>query len=425
MHQLYPYQTIGKKALLANDRFILGDEMGLGKTVQVLMALTPEHLPAVVVCPASVRMVWADEVTKWRPELTTDVIETGKHKTKWGSDITITSYDLFGKVKMNPPRTVICDEAHYLQNRQARRTRVVAKASADRRTWFLTGTPMWSKPKSLYVLVKLCGAWKGGYQEYAEQFCDAGWKYNPYTGASQWDDSGASNLGQLNRLLAPIMLRRMKADVLKDLPQKTRQIIKVAGGISDQEKKVDSFDPKSVCDGWIPPGPIATAIRETAVLKVPAMLEHIKLVLASEHKVVIFAWNIDVMDMLAGALRSFGVVRIDGGVKLKDRWAAVKRFQQHDDTRVFIGQTIAAGTGLTLTAASTVIFAQPDWTPANLMQAEDRVHRISQDRKVLVQYLVTKGSIEEAMLSNVLSKMRIAEQVLKTKETGFDEYQEE
>jgi SWI/SNF-related matrix-associated actin-dependent regulator 1 of chromatin subfamily A len=155
------------------------------------------------------------------------------------------------------------------------------------------------------------------------------------------------------------------------------------------------------------------------------MLEHIKLVLASEHKVVIFAWNIDVMDMLAGALRSFGVVRIDGGVKLKDRWAAVKRFQQHDDTRVFIGQTIAAGTGLTLTAASTVIFAQPDWTPANLMQAEDRVHRISQDRKVLVQYLVTKGSIEEAMLSNVLSKMRIAEQVLKTKETGFDEYQEE
>ncbi len=416
MLPLYPFQKDGRRALRAHPRFILADEMGLGKTVQVLAALRADFLPVVVICPASVRLVWADEVAKWRPELSVDVITHGKQKAT-GADITVTSYELFGKVKTPKPNTVVCDEAHYLQNKDSQRTRRISTAvgaasgSDAMRVWLLTGTPLWSRPRSLYPLLYITGAYLKPYHGYATQFCDAGQKYIPGVGYA-WDDSGASNLDELAEVVAPFMLRRLKADVLKELPEKQRQVIKTNTGLSHAEKDVKDFDPASVAEGTIPPGPIATAIRETALLKVPAVVDHVKMVLTSERKVVLFAWNRDVMDDLAAALAPYGVARVDGNVTLPKRWAAVKAFQNNPRTRIFLGQTVAAGTGLTLTAANTVIFAQPDWTPANILQAEDRVHRISQTKKVLVQYLITRGSIEESMLSNVLSKMSIATAVL-------------
>lgn len=406
---LYPFQVEGRDALHANRRFLLADEMGLGKSAQVLAALDQGTLPAVVVCPASVRFVWADEVAKWRPELSVDVIASGKQAPA-GADITVISYELFGRVRLRRPATLICDEAHYLQGRDTRRTRTVAGAAGKAtdpdglRVWLLTGTPIWSRPRSLFPLLVVLGLWRGTYWEFAREFCGA-------TMANGWDDTEATNLAGLRALLAPALLRRLKADVLDQLPDKVRQVVKVAGRLSDAEIEVGPFDPSNVRGGWIPPGPIATAIRETAMARLPETLAHLRLLLETEDKLVVFAWNRDVLDGLAAGLDSYGLVRLDGATPLDARAAAVHDFQ-NGRPRVFLGQTVAAGTGVTLTAARVAVFAQPDWTPANLLQAEDRVHRIGQRDAVLVQYLVTRGSIEERMLASVLKKARIAGEIV-------------
>lgn len=406
---LYPFQVGGRDALRANRRFLLADEMGLGKSAQVLAALEPHHLPAVVVCPASVRLVWRDEVAKWLPGATVEVVESGRQTVR-PADVTAISYDLFGSKPVRRPRLLVFDEAHYLQSRVSRRTSMAIAAAGNGfkpdglPAWMLTGTPIWSRPRSLFPLLVMLGVWRGTYWEYAREFCGA-------TMANGWDDTGATNLEELSALLSPRMLRRLKADVLTQLPDKTRQVVTVAGRLSDAEKEVGAFDPATVRGGWIPPGPIATAIRETALARLPETLAHLRMLLESEDKLVVFAWNRDVLDGLAAGLASYGVARIDGATSLDDRATAVRRFQE-GVPRVFLGQTVAAGTGLTLTAARVVVFAQPDWTPANLLQAEDRVHRLGQRDSVLIQYLVTRGSIEAVMLASVLKKMRVAKQVL-------------
>jgi len=414
--KLYDYQLAGVKFLRNNSRCILGDQMGLGKTPQVLMALTADHYPVVVVCPASVRMVWEQEAAKWNPEDTTQVIRTGKDKST-GADITIISYDLFGKVKMKRPRTMVVDEAHYCQSRKTRRTKTISSASHGMNLWLLTGTPLWSRPRSLFPLLDMVGGWSGSYNEYAKRFCNAGYVMKPIRGRGYtrvWEDSGASNLDELADVLRPHIMRRLKAEVLKELPLKTRQIITLPSRISEAERKLGKFDFNSLKGGQIPPGPTATAIKDTALGKLKAINDHVETLLRSERKIIIFAWNREVMDRIEDANQSYGIARIDGSVSQDDRVTAVTEFQSDAERtpRIFLGQTVAAGTGLTLTAASVVVFAQPCWTPAELEQAEDRAHRIGQTSNVLIQYLVTEGSIEQVMLTNVLSKMGVAKKIL-------------
>lgn len=407
--KLHPFQLEGREALRANRRFVLGDEMGLGKSAQVLAALDADRLPAVVICPASVRLVWVDEIAKWRPGLSVDVVETGKHKPA-GADVTVISYDLFGRVRLPRPRLIVCDEAHYLQSKDSRRTRTVVAAAGNATdptclpVWLLTGTPIWSRPRSLFPLLVLCGLWPGGYWDYAQHHCGA-------SARNSWDDSGATNIEELRARFAPRLLRRLKADVLAELPEKTRQVVKVSAGLSAAELEISPLDRASVRPGAMPAGPIATAVRETAMLKLPECLAHLRLLLESETKLVVFAWNRDVLDGLEAGLGSYGVARIDGSTTSDARREAVHQFQT-GSPRVFLGQTVAAGTGLTLTASRVAVFVQPDWTPANLLQAEDRIHRIGQRYPVLVQYLVTRGSIEENMLAAVLKKAAVARRVV-------------
>ena len=424
--ELYPFQQTGVEFLRRMPRAILADEMGLGKTAQVLSALDGQR--ALVVCPASVRNVWSDEVTKWRPNLSVDVVESGKHRAS-GADITVISYDLFGKVQLKRPATIVCDEAHYLQSRNSRRTRSVyygaGEAGSDRspRLWLLTGTPLWSRPRSLFPLLHLCaGTTLGRYKDYhayAVAFCNGRMVRRPRRGgawSNVFDDTGASNLDKLHDLVAPYMVRRLKADVLADLPSKTRQFIPINSGLSKAEKDLGALDLDSLGDNGLPPGPIATAVKETALRKVGLALSHLHDVLANENKVVVFAWNLAVLDALQSGLAEYGTVRIDGSTSPADRAAAVRLFQDtHSiaNPRVFLGQTAAAGTGLTLTAARVAVFVQPDWTPATLLQAEDRIHRIGQDYPVLIQHLVTVGSVEETMLAKVRDKLDAASTVLR------------
>jgi len=347
------------------------------------------------------------------PHLTTEVVTTAKQRVK-KADITIVSYALIGKAKISKPKTIVCDEAHYLQSRSAQRTKAITEASAGLRLWLLTGTPLWSRPRSLFPLLNLVGGWDHTYFDFTRQFCNAGYVMKPIRGKGMtriWDDSGSSNLDELADVLRPHMMRRLKMDVLTELPAKTRQVIFCNNRISDEEKAVGKFDFSSMKDGSIPPGPIATAIQETAMWKMKSINDHIETVLSSENKIIVFAWNRKVMEQIERANIRYGVVRIDGSTPATDRGQIIDEFQ-NGSPRIFLGQTVAAGTGLTLTAASVVIFAQPSWTPAELEQAEDRAHRIGQKDNVTIHYLVTKGSIEQAMLKGVLSKMITSKKIL-------------
>jgi len=413
MPDLYPFQVEGARFLRQHHRCILGDQMGLGKTPQALRALTADHFPVVVVCPASVRNVWKQEAAIWRTRASVQVITNGRQEYN-GSAITVISFALLGKVKMPRPKTMIVDEAHYCQSRLSTRTKTVWSSSKGINLWLLTGTPMWSRPRSIYPLLTMVGAWKHSYHEFAVKFCNGGYVTKPVYGRGYvrvWDDSGASNLDELADISRQLLLRRLKADVLDDLPAKTRQVITVNHRLSDEEKKVGLFDFNTLKGGRIPPGPIATAIRETASWKLKSINDHIETILKSETKIIVFAWNRIIMDQIQQANLNYGVSRIDGSTKDADREDAVREFQSGRN-RIFLGNIAAAGTGITLTAASVVFFAQSTWTPAELSQAEDRAHRIGQRDNVTVQYMVTEGSIEQNMLMTVLAKMKIAEKVL-------------
>lgn len=373
--------------------------MGLGKTACVLVALRERHLPLLVVCPASVRMVWEAEVAKWRPDLSVVVIANGKQKPV-PADITVVSYELSHRVKMATPAVVVFDELHYLQNRNARRTKWAAAAvEVVGRCWMLSGTPMFRSPRSLWAPMGMLGLlppkYLSSYERYAYTFCGAYF----LRAQRRFDDRGASNLPHLRRLLEPGMFRVEKS-VLR-LPPKVRQVVRLNAQVSDAEHGLTLRDLKK---RNLVAGPVATAIKDTGLLKVQAAVAHIKDLLQVEDKLVLFAWNTDVLDALARELHGYGVAMIDGRTSDSNRRAAVAGFQE-GPARVFLGQIVAAGTGLTLTKASVAVFVQQDWTATTCLQAEDRVHRISQERPVLIQYMVTKGSIEENQVIGMVEQM--------------------
>ena len=245
-----------------------------------------------------------------------------------------------------------------------------------------------------------------------------------------------ANLDELHlRLRSQVMVRRLKADVLKELPPKRRQVIlldvadatailsaehaALSGARTAHERlraEVEAL-PHAEAVMRLRQGrllalsEIAKVRKETAMAKLPACIDHIKAVLGETGKVVCFAHHHDVLDGLAEA---FGrsAVTLDGRSNQDDRQAAVDRFQRDPSCKLFIGGLRAAGLGLTLTAASNVVFCELDWTPAMMMQAEDRCHRIGQHDSVLAQHLVIDGSIDAKMSQILIAKQAVMDAAL-------------
>jgi SWI/SNF-related matrix-associated actin-dependent regulator 1 of chromatin subfamily A len=233
------------------------------------------------------------------------------------------------------------------------------------------------------------------------------------------DVSGATNLPELQeKLRATVMVRRMKADVLNELPPKIRQIITLNGGgaavvrfneayaKAKAEKYVDAVNEMEFISG-VPIGEMAIARHEIAMEKVPQVIDYIN---EFDHPVVIFAHHKDVIQALQeGITRE--CVTVVGGQPMEERQKAVDRFQS-GEVDVFIGNIKAAGVGLTLTRASHVCMVELDWTPANVLQAEDRCHRMGQTDTVFVQHFTFQNSIEEHICKLIMEKQKIIEQAI-------------
>jgi SWI/SNF-related matrix-associated actin-dependent regulator 1 of chromatin subfamily A len=412
--KLRAYQQRGLERLLAlGGDALLADEPGLGKTAMALCYCRALAAASVlVVCPASLRLNWRKEMAMWwgaEPLLGADVL----------------SYE--GLVKavragLPPYAVAIFDEAHYLKNPAAARTKAALSVRAGRRL-FLTGTPIVNRPMDLWPILRAMGC-KMSRTAYGKRYCAGALKPVGFTRGRPskwaWDFSGASHLEELAAGLSRRwMLRRLKAEVLSELPAKTRSVIELpADGAGDPPRLlalgarlVQSWDAygerASGAAVGLMPKEIAelTAWRlETGRRKLPQVIAYLRdVLLEEEEKIVVFAWHREIIDALAAAFAAVGVAKLYGGMTDAAKDAALRAFQE-GPARLFVGQIATAGTGLTLTAAATVLFAEIDWVPGNMTQAEDRCHRIGQDSPVRVIILAQSASVDLLIASALVAK---------------------
>ena len=237
-----------------------------------------------------------------------------------------------------------------------------------------------------------------------------------------WKWDGADNLEELQEIMrSRFMVRRLKKDVLKELPAKRRQVIVLEPKpalrklIAKEMQTYDQYIVNAAADAMTYSLPAFEGISEIrkqiALKKVPYVIEHIQEVLNETDKAVVFYHHHEVGDALVSVFGS-QCVYVDGRVSLADRQRDVDRFQTDPMCRIFFGGIQAAGVGLTLTAASTVIFSELDWTPGNISQAEDRCHRIGQKESVLIQHVVLEGSLDERIVEVLISKQAVIDAAL-------------
>ena len=445
-----PFQRAGIAYASAHSNCLIADEMGLGKTIQAVGVINadPGVKTVLVICPASLKINWQRELTRWLVRPTTIGIANGG--ALQAQDIVICNYDILKKhreaLRARAWDLVICDEAHYLKNPKTQRTtEVLGKkeipAIPAKRRLFLTGTPIVNRPIELWPILHAA----------APETLGKSWRYHAtrYCAGREtrwgWDVSGASNLDELQeKLRATLMVRHLKRDVLPELPPKRRQVIELPangalGAIGAEQAGYAAHEARlaelraraelAKAGSDQDYGAAVNALREgaqaafaeisklrhdTAVAKIPAVAAHIMEALEAEGKIVVMAHHHDVINGLSAALAEAKIdyVILTGETSLTDRQAAVDRFQSVPDCRVFIGSIQAAGVGITLTASSHVIFAELDWVPGTISQAEDRTHRIGQANSVLIQHLVLEGSLDVTMAHTLVAKQEVIDSAL-------------
>lgn len=431
---LYPFQLDGVKFLEArNGNALIADSMGLGKTIQALgwLKLHPELRPAVIVVPASLKLNWEREARKWLGKNVSIAMPQGKspdRKVVWNKDLIIINYDILAywldAILQQSPAVMVVDESHYVKNIKAQRTKAVKElGKLVKHKVFLTGTPVVNHPAEFFTVLNMLEPREfNSWMRFTRRYCAA--KHNGFG----WDVSGASNTEELHgKLQGKIMLRRKKEDVLKDLPAKRRHAVPMD---IDNRKEYSAAAADLV--GWLKEkfgsGKAEKAAQAEALVQFNYLkqlaaegkrsnaVQWIKDSLDSNGKLVLFAVHHTMIDYLAEELRNYNPVVVDGRVSQEKRQAAVDAFQQDPSCRLFIGNIRAAGVGLTLTAASNVVFLELDWVPANLLQAEDRIHRIGQEAECAAWYLVAGGTIEEDIARLLDEKRQVLEAVLDGKE---------
>lgn len=346
----------------------------------------------------------------------------------WDSEpllgVDVLSYEGLVKAgKSLPPYSVaIFDEAHYLKTPSARRTKAALAVKAGRRL-FLTGTPVVNRPMDLWPLLKAMGC-KMSRTEYGKRYCSGALKPVSFRRGKPvkwaWDFRGASHLDELSEGLSRrYMVRRVKADVLSELPAKTRSVIELPWSGPAESARLRSLAARIIrswddygsdaADGAAALAPadlvaLTAARLEAGRRKLPQVVAYLRgSLLEEEEKVVVFAWHREIIEALSDEFSDVGAVKLYGGMTDAAKDAAVLSFQ-NGPARVFVGQIATAGTGLTLTAASTVVFAEIDWVPGNMNQAEDRCHRIGQDSPVRVIIMALQGSVDLQVATALVAK---------------------
>jgi SWI/SNF-related matrix-associated actin-dependent regulator 1 of chromatin subfamily A len=429
------HQKVAIEKLLANNKFILADDMGLGKTTSaVIAALESGAKKVLIVCPASLKINWDREIKNYSDRKT--LIVEGR---KWGStfDFYIINYDIIKnyhttdksedsddyKLLVNEGFDLaIVDEAHYISNTTANRTRLLNDVLSKIPTvWLLTGTPMTSRPINYFNLLKIVDSpLTLNWQTYVKRYCK-GFQFK-VGNRKVWNTSGASNLDELRERTKPYVLRRMKTDIL-DLPEKIITPIFVELNSKMYEEEMDDFtrissenrDKETLS---VTLNRLMKVRQLISYEKIPYTCELIDRCIEQDKKVIVFTNFTMTLDMLHEKYKKNSVI-LDGRMSKERRQEAVDRFQNESKIKIFISNIVAGGVGITLTAAEVVIMNDLSFVPAHHSQAEDRAYRYGQKNSVLVYYPVFENTVEKIIYNILQRKKGVIDQVM-----GDGEYSE-
>ena len=434
LSQLYNFQKEGVEFGLKHfGRVLIGDEMGIGKTVQGIAIATAyrEDWPCIVICPASIKLNWMNEFRRWVPDLETqDFYFLDKKATMRNSaKVWISSYHMATnlEVYLNSKyfKVAIADESHYLKNYSAKRTKcLVPFLQKAKRVILLSGTPVVSRPAELYTqLSAIRPDIFNNFKVYAERYCD------PKVLFTHTDYSGASNIKELYTLISnTVMIRRIKSEVLSQLPDKFRQKVeipvtyeytrKIKKLYFDVRKKKEYFkETHEVTGDEVDSAAknlekdlfFTQAFTLTCKAKLKGVVDYVSYLIQSNCKFMFFGHHLEMLDAVETQVNKEKTkyIRIDGSTPHQKRQAGVNAFQNNSDCKVAILGIMAAGQGLTLTEASTVVMGELAWTPGVMIQAEDRAHRIGQKRCVNIHYLYGPQTLDEYIWPKLQAKLNI------------------
>ena len=429
------HQKVAIEKLLANNKFILADDMGLGKTTAAVIASMESGAKKVlIVCPASLKINWDREIKNYTDRKV--LIVEGR---KWGStfDYYIINYDILKnyhtteksedsddyKLLVNEKFDLaIVDEAHYVSNSTANRTRLLNDVlETIPRVWLLTGTPMTSRPINYFNLLKIVDSpLTLNWQSYVRRYCK-GYQFT-VGNRKVWNTSGASNLDELRERTKSYVLRRMKTDIL-DLPEKivTPVFVELSSKMYDEELEEftrisnDNKDKETLS---VTLNRLMKIRQLIAYEKIPYTCEIIDKCLDQGKKVIVFTNFTMSLDMLHEKYKKNSVI-LNGSMSKEKKQESVDRFQNEDKIKIFISNIIAGGVGITLTAGEVVVMNDLSFVPAHHSQAEDRAYRYGQKNSVLVYYPVFENTVEKIIYNILQKKKNVIDQVM-----GDGEYSE-
>lgn len=433
----YPYQKQGIARGNQLKQFINGDQPGLGKTLQAIgTVLSLNAFPCLVICPSTLKENWRRE---WEEKFTHKraLILSDKNKNTWHqyyrlgmADVIIVNYESLKKyfvsgittkkgarMKMsdiqfsstiNLFKSVVIDEIHRLKDPLTQQCRFARGISFGKEVVIgLTGTPVVNKPKDLISQLAIINRLHefGGMRYFLDRYCQGG--------------SGASKLNELNCMLNNIcFFRREKKDVLKDLPDKTREVILCDIVTRNEYNQVKNEFIQYLNNSGFSPEEIAKKLKGEIMVKIQMLkkisalgkmaevIDHVQEVVDAGEKIVLFLHHKEIAEIL---MKQFPqAVTVRGGDDKDERQRAVDRFQNDPSVQIIICSIKAAGVGITLTASSRLCFVELPWHPADVEQCEDRIHRIGQKNAAQITYFLGKETIDEDIYKLIEEKRKVS-----------------
>jgi len=419
------HQKEAIQKLVENKKFILADDMGLGKTTStIIAALETGAKKVLIVCPASLKINWQREIANYSDK-SVFICEGKNFSTE--HDFVIINYDIiknFHDTKKKKESQildanfdlVVVDEAHYIKNGTAQRTKLINDiANKVERLWLLTGTPMTSRPMDYFNLLSLVDSPVAkNWMAYAIRYC-SGYQFN-VGGRKVWNVTGASNLEELRDRTSGLILRRLKENVL-DLPDKIITPVYLRLKSKEYEEVMGEYynwydknpeESKSLTVQFSKLTKVRQIIANEKILQTIELAENI---IEQGKKVIVFC---NFTDSLNKICEHFGksAVKVDGSMSKPERQKSVDDFQDNEKIKIFVGNIKAAGVGLTLTAGETVIFNDLSFLPSDMAQAEDRAYRYGQKNNVLVYYPIFENTIEGIIYDIVNAKKKVIATVM-------------
>ena len=431
------HQKEAVQKLVENKKFILADDMGLGKTTSTIIAsLESGSKKVLIICPATLKINWKREIENYSDK--TVYIAEGKNFST-DADFVIINYDIIKNFHDTKKKgesqildanfdLVVVDEAHYIKNATAQRTKLINDlVKKVDRLWLLTGTPMTSRPIDYFNLLSLIESPVAkNWMAYAIRYCQ-GYQFN-VGGRKVWNVMGASNLEELRDRTAGLTLRRLKENVL-DLPDKiitpvylrlkSKMYEEIMGEYYDWYDK-NPEESKSLTVQFTKLTKIRQVIADEKISQTIELAENI---VEQGKKVIIFC---NFTDSLNKICEHFGkaAVKVDGSMSKPERQHSVDSFQDSDKIKVFVGNIKAAGVGITLTAAEAVIMNDLSFLPSDHAQAEDRAYRYGQKNNVLVYYPIFENTIEGIIYDILNNKKQVIATVMGDNQNTADAAEE-